>query len=128
MTIHVIMWRPSQGVCGTGGKGHSFQGNLGKRKYWGTGSKRKQILDFWGTSQFISGQKGNRYPPPLPNLGGPRSAHRRMRIQKWANVVLFTVFRSFSCVNALIKNDHVFVFNIYDLFSIFAVQNVTLSK
>ena len=25
-------------------------------------------------------------------------------------------------------SDHVFVFNIYDLFAIFAVQNVTLSK
>ena len=60
--------RPSQGFWGTGEKGHLFQGNKGQI-LWGTKTilgNIKQIFHFGGTSQFISGEQGNRYP-----LGGP---------------------------------------------------------
>ena len=66
--------RPSQGFWGTEEKGYLFQGNKGQilrgmgeqRQYWGTGNIRKQIFDFWGTSQFISREQGP--PPPLEGL------------------------------------------------------------
>ena len=75
------LMRPSQEFWGTGEKGHLFQGNKGQilrgteeqKKYLGTGDIRKQIFIFFGnrgTSQFISGEQGNRYPPSPP-LGGP---------------------------------------------------------
>ena len=35
-----------------------------QRRYWGPGNIRKQIFDFGGTNQFISGEQGNRYPHP----------------------------------------------------------------
>ena len=42
-----------------------------QRHYWATENIRKQFFDFWGTSQFISGERGNRYhSPPPPLLGG----------------------------------------------------------
>ena len=44
-------------------KGQILRGTGEQRQYWGTGNIRKQIFDFWGTSQFISGEQGNRYPP-----------------------------------------------------------------
>ena len=70
------MLRPSQGFWGTGKEGYLFQGNKGKnlrgtreqRQYWGTGNIRKQIFDFWGKSQFISGEQENRYPPGRASL------------------------------------------------------------
>ena len=58
------------GASGNRGKENLFQGNKNQtfrgageqRQYLGTGNIRKQIFDFWGTSQFILGEKGNRYP------------------------------------------------------------------
>ena len=65
--------RPSHGFWGTGDQGHLFQGNKGKILrgtktifIWGTGNieNKFSILGNMGTSQFISGEQGNRYPPP----------------------------------------------------------------
>ena len=55
----------------TGNKGQLLRGTGEQRHYWATENIRKQIFDFWGTSQFISGERGNRYhsPPPPPTPG-----------------------------------------------------------
>ena len=53
------------------GKWHLFQGNRGRkakfggeqRQYWGTGNIRNPNLRERGTSQFISEEQGNMYPP-----------------------------------------------------------------
>ena len=65
--------RPSQGFWGTGEKGHLFQGNKGQilrgteeQKKIGNREHKKTNFPFFGnrkTSQFISGEQGNRYPP-----------------------------------------------------------------
>ena len=57
----------------TGNKGQLLRGTGEQRHYhyWAAENIRKQIFYFWGTSQFISGERGNGYhstPPPL--LGG----------------------------------------------------------
>ena len=44
----------------------NFEGNRGKRQYWGTGNIRKQIFDFWGTGEqanLFQGNKGTGTPP-----------------------------------------------------------------
>ena len=74
--------RPSQGFGGTGEKGQLFQGNRGTNvKFEGSGGTKtilrnrehkNQIFDFWGTSQIISGEQGNRYP-----LGGLLTVYAR---------------------------------------------------
>ena len=49
-----------------GNKGQILRGTGEQRQYWGTGNIRKQIFDFLGnrgTSQFISVEQRNRYPP-----------------------------------------------------------------
>ena len=71
--------RPSQGFWGTGEQGHSFQGNKGQilrgtKTLLGSREHKKTNFRFWGnrgTSQFISGEEGNRWPPE-----GPFSVHR----------------------------------------------------
>ena len=67
--------RPSQGFWGTGEQGHLFQGNRGTKKgqilrgtktILGNREHKKTNFRFLGnrgTSQFISGEQGNRYPP-----------------------------------------------------------------
>ena len=68
------------GVWGTGEKGIYFrgtgeqrsncEGNRGTKTILGNREHKKTNFRFWGnrgTSQFISGEQGNRYPP----LGGP---------------------------------------------------------
>ena len=67
--------RPSHGFGGTGETGHLFQGNRGTKASFegnrGTktilGNREHKKITFrfwgnWGTSQFISGEQGNRYP------------------------------------------------------------------
>ena len=55
------------------GKRVFFQGNRGqvlrgtKTIFWNREHK-KTIFDFWGTSQIISGDQGNRYPPGRASL------------------------------------------------------------
>ena len=70
---------PAQGFCETGQKGISFrgtgdqrpnfEGNREKKKILGNREHKKTNFRFLGnreTSQFISGEQGNRYPPPPP--------------------------------------------------------------
>ena len=64
------------GVLRNRGKGHLFQGNgnkgpsfrdTGNKTILGNREHKKtnfQLLGNRGTSQFISGEQGNRYPPP----------------------------------------------------------------
>ena len=73
--------RPSQGLWGTGEKGHLFQGNKGQilrgtgeqKQYWGTVNIRKQIFAF--------GEQGNKpiyfrgTGTPWEVLNGPVNAH-----------------------------------------------------
>ena len=71
---------PSQGFWGTGEQRHLFQGNRGTNvKFWGEREDNIGDQGTWiksnarylgnrGTSQFSSGEQGNRYPPPP--LGG----------------------------------------------------------
>ena len=78
-----LLGRPSQGFWGTGEQGHFFrgtgeqrpyfEGNRGTKTILGNGEHKQTTFRFLGnrgTSQFISGEQGNRYPPPP--LGGPR--------------------------------------------------------
>ena len=75
--------RPSRGFGGQGKKGIYFMGTGEQRPNFdrnrGTktilGNLRKQIHDIWGTSQFISGEQGNRYP-----LGGPHLKYREKKM------------------------------------------------
>ena len=75
----VRLERPSQGFWGTGETGHLFQGNRGTKPNFegnrgtktilGNRAHKKTNFRFLrnrGTSQFISGEQGNRYPPPPP--------------------------------------------------------------
>ena len=67
----IYLLRPIQGVAGTGGKGHLFQGNRDKgkilrgtgkrRQYWRTGNINKQIFYFWETGEQANLIQGNRY-------------------------------------------------------------------
>ena len=69
------------GVLGNRGKWHKFQGNKGRilrgtgeqRQYWGTGNMRKEIFDFGGPIQFISGEQGNRHPRRASFLHGTQN-------------------------------------------------------
>ena len=78
--------RSSQGFWGTGETGHLFQGNreqrpnfegnrgtttiLGNREHMKTNFR---YLGNRGTSQFISGEQGNRYPPGRASIILPGS-------------------------------------------------------
>ena len=69
--------RPSQGFWGTGENGiyfrgtgeqrSNFEGNRGTKTILGNREHKKTNFRFLGnreTSQFISEEQGNRYPPP----------------------------------------------------------------
>ena len=73
----IILMRPSQGFLGKGvyisgeqgNKGQIFGGNRGTKTILGNRGHRKTNFLFFGyrgTSQFISGEQGSRYPPPPP--------------------------------------------------------------
>ena len=75
-----IVWRPSKGFeeqgkqgiyfRGTGEQRPNFEGNRGTKTILGNRAHKKTNFRFLGnrgTSQFISGEQGNRYP-----LGGPQ--------------------------------------------------------
>ena len=47
----------------TGEQRLNFEGPGEQRQYWGTGNITFLILGNMGTSQFISGEQGNWYPP-----------------------------------------------------------------
>ena len=80
--------RSSQGFWGTGEKGiyfrgtgeqrPNFEGNRGTKTILGNREHKKTNFRFLGnrgTSQFISGDQGNRYPPtPWKGLKGGRGA------------------------------------------------------
>ena len=51
---------------GTGEQRPNFEGNRGTKTILGNREHKKITFQFWGnwgTSQFISGEQGNRYPP-----------------------------------------------------------------
>ena len=57
----------------TGEQRPNFEGNRGTRIILGNREHKKTKFQFWGnrgTSQFISGDQGNRYPPHTPLEGG----------------------------------------------------------
>ena len=45
---------------GTGEQRPNFDRNRGTKTILGNREPKKQIYDIWGTSQFISGEQGNR--------------------------------------------------------------------
>ena len=69
-----LLLRLSQGFGGTGekafisgeqgNKGQILRGTGEQRQYWGTGNKRKQIFDFWGTGEQV----------PSPSIPAPGRA------------------------------------------------------
>ena len=82
--VNNTIQRPSQGFLGTRGKKgiyfrgtgeqrQNFEGNRGTKTILGNREHKKTNFRFLGnrgTSQFISGEQGNWYPPPP--LGGPQ--------------------------------------------------------
>ena len=61
----------NSGKRGTGEQMSNFEGNGGTKTILGNREHKKTNFRFLGnrgTSQFILGEQGNRYPPPL---GGP---------------------------------------------------------
>ena len=79
----------------TGEQMPNFRGIGEQRQYWGTGNIRKQNFDFWGTSQFISGEQGNS-PPPPPT---PPHTHTHWEgLNDCYKIKYYTFFNHFVCV------------------------------
>ena len=84
--------RRSQGFWGTGEKGiyfrgtgeqrPNFEGNRGRKTIFGNREHKKTNRFFGnrGTSQFISGEQGNRYPPGRASLKGCQFEHTELSI------------------------------------------------
>ena len=66
---------------GTGEQRSNFEGNRGTKTILGNMKHKKTNFRFLGnrgTSQFISGEQGNRYPPPPPREGLKCNEYQRV--------------------------------------------------